>query len=163
MDADVVGVAVFLEIIEREQGDRGGIVPGVRVDIIDRAVAFQKGLGLIHSMAHALSTHHDLHHGLANALMLKVGLEFSLQDLSETEIIKLAQALRSKTSDIKGILKAVDDLLKELEIPESLEAAGVVKPNLSALSNTALADPCHTCNRREVTLDDFQKLFQKVL
>ena len=64
------------------------------------ATAFQKGLGMIHSMAHPLSAQYNIHHGLANALLIKFCLEFTIEKAMETE----NKVLLKKIQDIGTIL-----------------------------------------------------------
>ena len=62
------------------------------------AIAFQKGLGITHSCAHALSIHHDLHHGLANGLMLEACMRFN-HDHVPNRFTEISEILHMQNSD----------------------------------------------------------------
>jgi alcohol dehydrogenase class IV len=122
------------------------------------AVAFQKGLGLIHSMAHALSTHKDLHHGLANALMMPVGLNFNVTSVGNKmkrieKHLEISQSLSDYTRN----------LAKNIGLPANLSSQGITADDVDTLAKLAFADGCHQCNEVEVTENDFRKLFREAL
>lgn len=122
------------------------------------AVAFQKGLGLIHSMAHALSTHKDLHHGLANALMMPVGLKFNMKSVSE-KIHRI-----EKHIDINMPLSDYTwSLAKKIGLPTNLSSQGISTKDIDILAKLAFADGCHQCNEIAITEQDFLLLFSEAL
>lgn len=125
------------------------------------AAAFQKGLGVCHSAAHALSTVYDTHHGLANALMLEACMEFNAPVVPE-KMALLGQAVGVRALDDKalgkGFIKWIQALKKEVGIPAGLKAQGV--KDIAKLLDIAVADPCHPSNPKPVTKADFEKLFR---
>ncbi|MCX6106047.1 MAG: iron-containing alcohol dehydrogenase [Proteobacteria bacterium] len=133
---------------------------GMQLASLMGAIAFQKGLGVTHSCAHALSTVYDTHHGLANALMLNACMEFNLSAVPE-RMARLGQAVgvRSLDQDTlgKGFISWLAALKKEVGLPTGLAAIGA-KTN-DALLDFAVADPCHGSNPRPVTRSDFINLF----
>ena len=123
------------------------------------AVAFQKGLGVNHSCAHALSALFDLHHGMANALMMVPCMRFNLKESPErflrmAEIIGLEGANEKK---IEGFFTWLNQLKKELDIPSGLKDFSVELRD--ELYEKSFADPCHGSNPRECTVSDFKQLF----
>jgi alcohol dehydrogenase class IV len=128
------------------------------------AIAFQKGLGVTHSCAHALSTVHDTHHGLANALMVEPCMEFNLEAVPE-RMARLGQAAGVKATDdaalASGFIKWLGALRKEVGLPSGLKAAGI--KDTAACLDIAMADPCHPSNPRAVTRADFEKLYARAL
>ncbi len=128
------------------------------------AAAFQKGLGVTHSCAHALSTVHDTHHGLANALMLEACMEFNLEVVPE-RLAMLGQAAGVRAKDdsglAKGFIKWIGALKKETGIPAGLKAAGI--KDFAKCLDIAVADACHPSNPRPVTRADFEKLYKSSL
>ena len=126
------------------------------------AIAFQKGLGVTHSCAHALSTVYDTHHGLANALMLEACLEFNME-VTQASMARLGQAAGVKALEEKdlaqGFLKWIVQLRKDVGITGGLKGAGVT--DVTKLLDVAVADPCHGSNPRPVTRDDFAKLYAR--
>ncbi|GAB4429487.1 MAG: iron-containing alcohol dehydrogenase [Turneriella sp.] len=124
------------------------------------AVAFQKGLGLVHSCAHALSAVVDMHHGLANGIMLDYALAFNLQRVPDRfERLAHAVGLSSK----EEFLPWIKDLKTRLKIPATLKEAGVGADKLDALVRVAVADGCHLSNPVAVSEHDFREIFQRVL
>lgn len=122
------------------------------------AVAFQKGLGLIHSMAHALSTHKDLHHGLANSLMMPVGLDFNMASVGD-KIHRIEKYL-----DISiPLSNYTRDLATHIGLPKNLTSQGITIDDVNTLAKLAFADGCHQCNEVNVTENDFKELFKKAL
>ena len=126
------------------------------------AVAFQKGLGVTHSCAHALSTVYDTHHGLANALMLNACMEFNLSAVPD-RLARLGQVVGVKSLDqaalAKGFIDWLATLRKEVGLPSGLAAIGA--KTTDTLLDFAVADPCHGSNPRPVTREDFVKLYAR--
>lgn len=124
------------------------------------AVAFQKGLGIVHSCAHALSAVVDMHHGLANGIMLDHALAFNLPVVPE-RFTRLAQAVG--LADKGAFLPWLTKLKAELKIPATLKEAGVPNDKAEALVRVAVADGCHLSNPVAVGEADFQRIFSAVL
>lgn len=125
------------------------------------AVAFQKGLGVTHSCAHALSTVYDLHHGLANALMIPYAMQFNLAAVPE-KLKMLAIAV-----GVEPTGEAFIDWLKSLNaaigIPTKLSEFGVSEDKLDRLVEVAFADGCHPLNPRDCTPDDIRGIYLAAL
>lgn len=126
------------------------------------ATAFQKGLGVIHSLAHSLSTHFDLHHGLANAVMLTTGLKFNAEKFPE-KIAPLAEALNLEDKSLDSVLAELTRINRNIGITQRLSDFGITKADIDKLSQTAYADVCHQCNPRKVELEDFKRLYELAL
>ena len=122
------------------------------------AIAFQKDLGAVHSCAHALGAVCDLHHGLANALMLEPVMRFNLE---------AAPAKFAELAHVAGLAQAGDfipwlaRLKQEVGIPPSLAAAGVKREQFPRLVDLAVKDVCHQTNPRPCTPADFQRFFEQ--
>ena len=126
------------------------------------AIAFQKGLGVTHSLAHALSTVCDLHHGLANGILLPYCLEFNL-DARRERLTVLAETIHIKNKKPEGFIRWVVDLKKEIGIPEFLSEVGVTSGQLNKLVEIAYQDPVHHCNFKKVKKADIRRLFERAL
>lgn len=124
------------------------------------AIAFQKGLGMTHSCAHALSTVLDLHHGYANGLMVNHTLRFNLTSAPE-RFQDLAQAIQLKNQDGMAVIDWLTQLKDQLQIPQHLSEAAVQQSQLETLADLAFQDSCHLNNPRDCTRDDFLRVFQE--
>src|SRR6187399_42044 len=123
------------------------------------AVAFQKDLGVVHSCAHALSTVADLHHGLANGIMIVPGMRFN-KPVSEQKMATMAVTVGASDASADGFIAWLEPFRVEPGIPRSLRDVGVSSTQVAELVKNALADACHTFNPRQpVTAQDFEALF----
>ena len=125
------------------------------------AIAFQKGLGVTHSCAHALSTCHDLHHGLANGVMLVACMEFNSRECPK-HFQRLAQAAGLVGNDVsvQGFVSWLDELRERIGIPKRLSQIISGFEISDALVDTAFNDACHTNNPIPCTREDFAALYQ---
>jgi alcohol dehydrogenase class IV len=127
------------------------------------AVAFQKDLGVVHSCAHSLSTVADLHHGLANGIMIVAGMRFNKSVTAEKMAI-MAKTVGAPDASADGFIAWLANFRASIGIPRSLREVGVTPEQVPALVKNALADACHTFNPRQpVTEQDFEALFREAL
>ena len=126
------------------------------------AVAFQKGLGVVHSLAHPLSTLLDTHHGLANAVTIPYGMEFNIAGFEE-KFRQIARCLSLKEESGKAVVKYLFEFNSRIQIPHKLNAIGVTAEHVEALADLAIADFAHPNNPKPVTRDDFRQLYLKAL
>ncbi len=132
------------------------------------AVAFQKDLGVVHSLAHPLSTICGMHHGLANALCLVAGMNFCARRKPGLyRRVGLACGLDVVTAtdgeaDCKT-LGFVIQFLAGLGLNTRLREHGVKLEHLDALVGQAVDDPCHKTNAVPVSREDFRALYLEVL
>jgi alcohol dehydrogenase class IV len=126
------------------------------------AVAFQKGLGVVHSLAHPLSSLLDTHHGLANAVNLPYGMRYNISG-SEEKFRKIALALDLSEGKGEAVVERLFELNRELNLPLQLRGIGVGEGHLEALSDLAFADFCHPNNPKPVSRADFRKLYEEGL
>lgn len=123
------------------------------------AIAFQKGLGVTHSCAHALSTVCDLHHGLANGVMLPAALRFNLPAASD-RFLRLAQVVTPTATSGQIFIDWITDLRDKIGIPATLTDLNISTSHLDRLVDVALRDGCHPLNPRPVSRSDFYTLYQ---
>lgn len=126
------------------------------------AVAFQKGLGVVHSLAHPLSSLLDTHHGLANAVNIPYGMEFNIEG-SEDKFKRIARTLELKEESGKAVVNYLFDMNSRIRIPNRLREIGVKEEHIETLADLAIADFAHPNNPRTVSREDFRKLYSKAL
>lgn len=126
------------------------------------AVAFQKGLGVVHSLAHPLSSLLDTHHGLANAVNIPYGMEFNIEGF-EDKFKRIAQTLHLKEHSGHAVVKYLFDLNSKINIPHHLKDIGVKPEHIEPLADLAIADFAHPNNPRPVSREDFKNLYLKAL
>src|SRR5207237_53941 len=124
------------------------------------AIAFQKGLGVVHSLAHPLSSLLDTHHGLANAVTIPYGLRFNIAGF-EDKFARMAQALNLKEHNGEAVIKYLFDLNAKVGIPHKLRDIGVKEEHLDTLADLAFADFAHPNNPKPVSRNDFRKLYSE--
>lgn len=132
------------------------------------AIAFQKDLGVVHSMAHPLSTICGMHHGLANALCLVAGMRYcAARKPGLYRRVGIACGLDVvKSSDSEAdhqTISFMKDFLAGLGLHTRLRDNGVKPEQLDALVSQAVDDPCHKTNAVPVTRENFRELYQEVM
>jgi 4-hydroxybutyrate dehydrogenase len=132
------------------------------------AVAFQKGLGAVHSLAHPLSSVANLHHGTANGILLAAVLEFNTQAAGDrmndlARALDLEAAKGTSAEAAAAVIARVRMLLQEIGVPEHLSAFGITRAMIPALSRKAMEDACHTLNPRSCTEADMARLYEAAL
>ena len=126
------------------------------------AVAFQKGLGVVHSLAHPLSAFLDTHHGLANAVNLPYGMQFNIAGF-EDKFKRIATAMNLPEQTGEAVVDHLFELNKQAGLPVKLGGIGVKKDHIETLSDLAFADFCHPSNPKPVTRADFKTLYTAAL
>ena len=137
------------------------------------AIAFQKDLGAVHSCAHALSTVADLHHGLANGIMIDHVMRFNLP-AATTRLAELARVAGAPGGDegteearAEAFIAWLGELKRTIGIPARLSDNAVprrvVEADIARLTEVATADVCHQTNPRPCTADDFARIFAAAL
>ncbi len=127
------------------------------------ALAFQKGLGCVHSLSHSLGgVDPRLHHGTLNAMFLPAVVAFnagaeSIRKERRLERLALAMGLPS-AGDIGA---AITDMNARLGLPSGLSAMGVSPAQFDRIVVGAMADHCHKTNPRIATADDYHAMLQQ--
>ena len=140
---------------------RGGMLMAAMMG----AIAFQKGLGLTHSCAHALSTVADLHHGLANGIVIDHALKFNIDAVPERFRI-MAQAVGiadPQKQNGAGFIEWLATLKEDIGIPAKLSAVGIRRDQLAQLGALAFQDGCHQNNPRRCTPALFEQIYTEAI
>ena len=124
------------------------------------AMAFQKGLGCVHSLSHSLGgVDPRLHHGTLNAMFLPAVVTFNAQAESvrkENRLQRMAQAMGLPSAD--DIPAAIKDMNARLGLPSGLAELGVQRDWFDKIIVGALADHCHKTNPRIASREEYQEL-----
>ena len=124
------------------------------------AMAFQKGLGCVHSLSHSLGgVDPRLHHGTLNAMFLPAVVSFNASAPSiqqEHRLQRMAQAMGLAAAT--DIPQAIHDMNARLRLPSGLAAMGVQADSFARVITGALADHCHKTNPRLASADDYQAM-----
>ena len=131
------------------------------------AMAFQKGLGAVHSLSHPLGGlkidgKTGLNHGTLNAIVMPAVLRFNASApsvIKENKISRLKHAMRLKESD--DIADAVSQMCARLGLPPGLSQVGVKREMFDAVIQGAMVDHCHKTNPREATPDQYRQLLNE--
>lgn len=134
---------------------RGGMMKAAMMG----AVAFQKGLGACHSLAHPLSSECGLHHGLANALCLPAVVEWN-EGVAHERLGVIARVFGGNGS-AGSCAAVIRELRARVGLPSSLSEVGVRRDQLEKLADLAVHDACHTLNPRPCTRDDLLMLYER--
>ena len=118
------------------------------------ATSFQKGLGAMHAMSHPLGAHLDVHHGLANAIVMPYVLKRNHEVIKE-RLQDLARYLNLKGTVLDWVLS----LRQTLEIPHTLQEIGFAPEHAELLSSYSVNDPTAGTNPILLSRDDYQQLF----
>jgi 4-hydroxybutyrate dehydrogenase len=138
---------------------------GMMAAAIMGAVAFQKGLGTVHSLAHPLSTVAGMHHGLTNAILLPHVMRFNLP-LVEDRLGDLATALGADTRGMTpkaaahAAINAIEQLNADISIPTRLRDAGVSEEMIPKMVPLAMEDGCRLLNPRPTSTQDMERLYR---
>ena len=125
------------------------------------AIAFQKDLGAVHSCAHALGAVCDLHHGLANALMIDTVMAWNLE-AAPAKFDELAHVC-GVVGGGKAFVAWLQGIKARVGITGTLSSHGVKPEHLARLVEVATADICHQTNPRPCTAADFERLFKAAM
>jgi alcohol dehydrogenase class IV len=127
------------------------------------ATAFQKGLGMIHSLAHPLSARYNTHHGLANALLLPDAIAFlesrKLDAAAKAKIARVRELFREAGMDKGPLAESCRAFFTGLGVSFGLRNHKVPQGDLEPLSRDAFEDTCHASNIIPVTREDLLAVY----
>ena len=129
---------------------------------LEGGLTFQKGLGAVHALSHALGgiTALKLHHGTLNAILMPPVLRWNA-DAAPEKIARLRAVIGLPAG--ASLADALDDLNRALGIPKTLSELGVTKDMFDWTCDRALADHSHQTNPRKTTRDDYAAILEEVL
>jgi 4-hydroxybutyrate dehydrogenase len=133
------------------------------------AMAFQKGLGCVHSLSHSLGgVNPKLHHGTLNAMFLPAVVRFNAAAdsmVKDRRLARMAHAMGLAGCDAQGseIAAAIRAMNQRLGLPAGLAALGVTPDLFERVIDGAMADHCHKTNPRIATREDYRQMLEASL
>jgi alcohol dehydrogenase class IV len=153
-----------------EQATRNGADRDARWNMmsasVQGALAFQKGLGCVHSLSHSLGgVNPRLHHGTLNAIFLPAVVRFNAPAQSmqkDQRLQRMAHAMGLGGCDAKGaeLAEAIHAMNARLGLPRGLKALGVGADMYEKIIDGAMADHCHKTNPRLATREDYLEMLR---
>ena len=127
------------------------------------AMAFQKGLGCVHSLSHSLGgVDPRLHHGTLNAMFLPAVVQFNASTESMKKDKRLERMARAMGLANSGdVASALRDMNARLGLPAGLSGLGVSSASFEKIIQGAIADHCHKTNPRLATSADYTELLEQ--
>jgi alcohol dehydrogenase class IV len=163
------GMRLVADILETAYTD--GANKRARMDMMMAstmgALAFLKGLGVVHSLAHQLSTECDIPHGAACGIMIPHSIRFNLEEKNTWS--KYKEIAEIFNPDSKGKVEAtdaaglMDTLLETLGVEPKLSNWGVTNQDIQVMAKNAMLDHCHPYNPRICTEEALLEIFRTAL
>ena len=123
------------------------------------SIAFQKGLGAIHSLSHPVGALYNTHHGLTNAVFMPYVLKKN-RNAIEDKLIALSRYIELSNQSFDGFMTWILNLRESLQIPHTLEELIHEDTKLEEMSAMALVDPTAGSNPIELNQMDYLKLYK---
>jgi len=125
------------------------------------ALAFQKGLGVVHSLAHQLSTQCNIPHGAACGILIPHVIRFNLRELSTHRVYKeVAEIFKGRIASAEDAPAAIEELIEALDVPPKLGDWGVTEEDIDVMAPNAMLDHCHPRNPRRCSEEDMRALYR---
>ena len=122
------------------------------------SIAFQKGLGAIHSLSHPVGAIYNTHHGLTNAVFMPYVLQYNKKGIEE-KIIDISRYINLKSATFNNFMDWILELRSNLNIPHTLSEIIDDDKNLEKMSLMAFNDPSTSTNPIPVNAEDFLKMY----
>jgi 4-hydroxybutyrate dehydrogenase len=130
------------------------------------AMGFAKGLGVIHALAHQISTEADVAHGIAISILMPYGIAFNL-DVATAAYADLAQTMGIVSGNVSvkiaalSLFEMVQRFARDFDLPIRLSDVGIIEDRIPEIANKAMLDHCHHTNPRSCNEQDMQRLLEQ--
>jgi alcohol dehydrogenase len=160
---------VFRNLIDATHRKSNESLEGMAIACLEAGTAFSNAiLGAVHALAHPLGGLYDLHHGLANSILLPVVVRKNLEHAT-MKFSRLANAMgldtRGKTpaEAASMVPSRIEELIKELHIPTKLSQLGVMKEDIPRLAQDAAEDLCMMTNPQSYGVGEIEAMYLEAL
>src|SRR5690606_21235561 len=135
----------------------------VMMGALQGGLTFQKGLGAVHALSHALGglSALKLHHGTLNAILMPPVLRANASDPTAAKKIKRLERIAGLSN--VSLADAFDSLNRQLGVPTTLSELGVTRDLFPWICERALADHSHPTNPRDLTQQDYVEILESVM
>src|SRR3546814_879241 len=135
----------------------------VMMGALQGGLTFQKGLGAVHALSHALGGLKDLklHHGTLNAILMPPVLRVNASVPAAAEKIRRLEAVAGTQGT--SLADVLDELNRKLGVPEKLSDLGVTRDVFNWTCERALADHSHQTNPRDLTGEEYAEILESVM
>ncbi len=123
------------------------------------SIAFQKGLGAIHSLSHPVGAIYNTHHGLTNAVFMPYVLQYNKKGIEE-KIIDISRYINLKSATFNNFMDWILELRSNLNIPHTLSEIIDDDKNLEKMSEMAFNDPSTSTNPILINAEDCLKMYK---
>lgn len=127
------------------------------------ATAFQKGLGLIHSIAHPLGVYYNIHHGTTNAALLIGVSKFNIEHEPARKKLAAIGPLLGTKNNAEAVIQKMEVWLREIDMPVDLKLFNISPHDLQKIEDYALTDPTLPTNSRPVQKGDVMRLLETLI
>ena len=125
-------------------------------------VAFLKGLGMVHAISHMVGAEFDTQHGLTNAIILPVVMEFNLPGM-EKKVERMAATMNLEDPSIDCFVNELKKILDAIDIPRSLSEINVPLNCSQRIARKALLDSAAATNPKQANAEQVQKLIETAI
>lgn len=142
---------------------------GMAVASLEAGIAFSNAiLGAVHALAHPLGGHYDIHHGLANAILLPAVVRRNIEHAPE-KFAKMANAMGLDTRDksaedaARQVPQMIERLMEMIKLPNTLAQVGVKAGDIPALAKDAQRDLCMETNPHQYNIEEIESMYYEAL
>ncbi len=133
----------------------------MQVSAMMGGIGFEKGLGVIHSLSHAIGALHPIHHGLLNGVLLTHALRFNREHISPSALSLLLSSLGlAPDADLSAGIDWIEGHIENWKIPTTLRSLSIPEEDKEEILARSLDDHCHLTNPRPCKPEDFEELWE---
>jgi 1,3-propanediol dehydrogenase len=156
---------VFNHLVDATHTKSTKALEGMAIASLEAGIAFSNAiLGAVHALAHPLGGLYDLHHGLANAILLPMVVNKNMEHAFE-KFSKIANAMgaetrgRSPRESAKQVPQLIEGLIQKLKMPTRLSQVGVRYNDIPRMAKEAQQDLCMLTNPHRYNVEEIENMY----